>query len=93
MNKTLKLRQRQEHLKQQICQRLDLLIGSVVRSPSMGGWCLTDKVRGKTVTRYVRKSVVADAQRMSRNCQRVWELLRQLSDINWQLLREKSLQD
>jgi hypothetical protein len=92
MNQSPKLQQRQEQLKQQINQRLDLLIGSVVRSPSMGGWCLTDKVAGKTVTRYVRKSVIADAQRMSRNCQRLWKLLRQLSRVNWQLLQEKSRQ-
>lgn len=92
MKPSPQLQQRQKHLKQQINQRLDLLIGSVVRSPSMSGWCLTDKVAGKTVTRYVRQCIVADAQRMSRNCQHLWKLVRQLSRVNWQILQEKSRQ-
>jgi hypothetical protein len=79
--------QRQKELKTQIQRNLDILIGSVVRSPSMTGWCLTDKIRGRTVTRYVRKRIVSEARRMSRQCQRLWKLLRQLSEVNWRLLR------
>jgi hypothetical protein len=90
MKKRQQLQQRQQQLQAQIVAHLDLLIGSVVRSPSMGGWCLTDKVGGKTVTRYVRKNLVAEAQRMSRNCQQVWKWLRQLSRVNWELLRDSS---
>lgn len=47
MKKRPQLQERQQQLKAQIVAHLDLLIGSVVRSPSMGGWCLTDKVGGK----------------------------------------------
>lgn len=88
MKKRQQLLEQRRQLKTQIAAHLDLLIGSVVRSPSMGGWCLTDKVGGKTVTRYVRKSIVTEAQRMSRNCQQVWKWLRQLSRVNWELLRD-----
>lgn len=90
MKKRQQLLEHRRQLKTQIAAHLDLLIGSVVRSPSMGGWCLTDKVGGKTLTRYVRKSIVTEAQRMSRNCQQVWKWLRQLSRVNWELLRDSA---
>lgn len=52
------LRQQQRMLKEQICSNLDLLLGTVVRSPAMMYHSLTTKVDGKTVTRYVRKGLV-----------------------------------
>jgi len=84
------LLERQKQLKAQVVGHLDILIGSVVKSPSMSGYCLTDKVHGKTVTRYVRKSVVTEAQHMSAECQKLWKLLRALSRINWEILKEKA---
>ena len=56
----------------------------------MGGHCLTDKIKGKTVTRYVRQSVVPEAMKMSQRCQKLWKLLRQLSQVNWQILKQKA---
>ena len=90
MSSPEKLLQRQREIRTQIQNNLDILIGSVVRSPSMTGWCLTDKVRRRTVTRYVRKNIVADARRMSDQCQRLWKLLRQLSEVNWKRLRYRA---
>ena len=52
------LRKRKATLKEQINNNLDLLMGSVVRSPAMMYHSLTAKVDGKTVTRYVRKGLV-----------------------------------
>ena len=52
------LRKHQASLKEQICNNLDLLMGTVVRSPAMMYHSLTTKVEGKTVTRYVRKGLV-----------------------------------
>lgn len=80
----------QRGLKVEVCAHLDILIGSVVKSPSMGGHCLTDKVKGKTVTRYVRKSVAAEAIQMTRKTQKLWKLLRKLSGVNWEILKQKS---
>jgi len=81
---------RQKRLKTRISRNLDILIGSVVKSPSMGGHCLTDKVKSVTVTRYLRKSVVDEARRMTRQTQRLWKLLRALSRVNWEILKHKA---
>ena len=58
-------------LKEQICNNLDLLIGSVVRSPAMMYHSLTTKVEGKTVTRYVRKGLVPKVKKMTDRNKRV----------------------
>jgi hypothetical protein len=44
MNKKQTLQLRQEKLKQQITARLDLLIGSIHKTPSQTGYHLTTKV-------------------------------------------------
>ena len=46
---------RQEQLKRQINDALDLVQGSLHKNPSQRGWHLTTKVDGKTVTKYVRQ--------------------------------------
>jgi hypothetical protein len=81
------LREHQRLLKQQICENLDLLIGSVVRSPAMMYHGLTTKVAGKTVTRYVRKGLVTKVQIMTQRNQKVRALIQQLSNVNWELLK------
>jgi hypothetical protein len=58
MKRLALLKEHQRLLKEQIGENLDLLIGSVVRSPAMMYHGLTTKVAGKTVTRYVRKGLV-----------------------------------
>ena len=50
------LEKKREILGQEIAANLDLLIGSVCRSPSMSGHSLTTKVQGKTVSLYVRRA-------------------------------------
>jgi hypothetical protein len=81
------LEKRQALLKQQIAASLDVLIGSVGRSPSMRGHNLTTKLAGKTVTRYLRKDLVPQARAMSQRYRKLWRLLTQLSQVNWQLLQ------
>lgn len=89
-NKLNKLLDKQKLLKAQIVDHLDILMGSVVKAPSMSGYCLTGKVKGKTVTRYVRKNVVPEAKAMSAKCQKLWKLLRALSEVNWEILKQKA---
>jgi len=84
------LREHQRLLKQQICENLDLLIGSVVRSPAMMYHGLTTKVAGKTVTRYIRKGLVAKVKIMTERHQKVRTLIQQLSKVNWELLKHES---
>lgn len=84
------LRKQREMLKEQICNNLDLLIGSVVRPPSMMYHSLTTKVKGKTVTRYVRKGLVPKVKKMTYRNKKVRELIQKLSDVNWELLKLES---
>jgi hypothetical protein len=84
------LREHQRLLKQQICGNLDLLMGSVVRSPAMMYHGLTTKVAGKTVTRYIRKGLVAKVKIMTERHQKVRTLIQQLSKVNWELLKHES---
>ena len=61
------LLKRQARLKEDLTAMLDsFVIGTVAKSPSMTGHSLTTKVQGKTVTLYVRKSIVPMALEMSK---------------------------
>jgi hypothetical protein len=81
------LKKRQARLREDIASMLDsFLIGTVAKSPSMTGYNLTTKVKGKTVTLYVRRDIVAKALEMGRRYQRLWTLLQALSKINWEIL-------
>jgi hypothetical protein len=81
------LRKRQARLREDITALLDsFLIGTVAKSPSMSGYNLTTKVRGKTVTLYARKNIVPKALEMGRRYQRFWKLIQALSKVNWEIL-------
>ena len=84
------LKKRQASLKKQINENLDLVIGSVVRSPAMMYHSLTTKVDGKTVTRYIRKGLVPKVKIMTDRNKRVRALLQKLSNVNWELLKLES---
>ena len=88
----LTLELQQEGLKQEIAARLDLLQGHLNKSPSQAGYHWDRKLGGKTVTRSVRKALVPMARVMVQNHHRVKELLAQLSEVNWRLLK-LSLED
>jgi len=81
------LRFRQEQLKRQIHDALQLLQGSLHKNPSQRGYHLTLKVDQKTVTKYVRKELVPLVRAMTRNHLKVRKLLQRLSEANWHLLQ------
>ena len=81
------LKKRQEHLKHEITANLDLLIGTVAKSPTMSGHNLTTKVDNKTVTVYVRKAIAPQAKEMTLRHKKVRSLLQRLSRVNWELLK------
>ena len=81
------LRFRQEQLKRQINESLELLQGSLHKNPSQRGFHLTTKVAQKTVSKYVRKELVPQVQAMTRNHRKVRQLLQRLSETNWRLLQ------
>ena len=78
---------RQEQLKRQISDALDLLQGSLHKNPSQRGYHLTVKVDQKTVTKYVRKELVPLVRAMTRNHLKVRKLLQRLSEANWRVLQ------
>ncbi len=84
------LRKRQAMLKEQIRNNLELLMGTVARSPAMMYHSLTTKVEGKTVTRYVRKGLVAKVKKMTERHKNVRILIQKLSKVNWELLKLES---
>jgi len=86
------LGKQQAMLKEQICENLDLLLGTVVRSPAMMYHSLTTKVDGKTVTRYVRKGLVPKVKKMTERHKKVRTLIQKLSKVNWELLKLESKQ-
>ena len=60
------LKKQRDRLKEDISAHLDsFLIGTIAKSPSMTGHGLTTKVKGKTVSLYVRKEMVRRAQEMA----------------------------
>ena len=84
------LKKQQASLQEQIGQNLDLIIGSVVRSPAMMYHSLTTKVEGKTVTRYIRKGLVPKVKIMTERHKKVRSLIQKLSNVNWELLKLES---
>ena len=84
------LKKQQAMLEEQICNNLDLLVGSVVRSPAMMYHSLTTKVDGKTVTRNVRKGLVPKVKKMTDRHKKVRALIQKLSMVNWELLKLES---
>jgi len=81
------LKKRQTRLREDIAAMLEsFLIGTVSKSPSMTGHSLTTKVKGKTVTLYVRKDLVPKALEMGNRYKRLWALIQSLSKVNWEIL-------
>ena len=82
------LKRQQARLKDDVAALLDgFLIGTVAKSPSMSGYGLTTKVKGKTVSLYVRKDAARQAQEMTRQYSRLWTLIQKLSRLNWEILK------
>ena len=82
------LKRRRDRLREDVVAHLDaFLIGTVARSPSMTGYGLTTKVKGKTVSLYVRKGIVREAEEMTKRYKRLWLLLQKLSGLNWEILK------
>lgn len=69
-------------------RRIDtVLAGSLVRQPGHKSLYLTDKVRGKTRTLYVPRSLLEEVKRWNRQAKEARELLAELSEIQRALLR------
>ena len=88
MHRLQLLKKRQSLLIQEITAHLkSFLMGTIAKSPSMSGYSLTTKVKGKTVTLYVRKDLVLKALEMGRRYNKLWTLIQKLSKINFEILK------
>jgi hypothetical protein len=81
------LKKKREKLKREISGDLEILAGSLGKSPAMAGYSLTTKKEGKTVTLYVRKDLAPKVQAMTERHKKVKALLLELCQVNWDLLR------
>ena len=78
---------RKQQLVRQLTDCLNLLQGSLHKTPSQRGYHLTTKVDQKTLTKYVPKDLVPQVRAMTANHLKVRKLLVRLSDANWRLLQ------
>ena len=84
------LDQKRQRLKQQINDNLDILIGSVCsKGPQDPDGCnLAFKVDGKSKGRHIPKPLIPTVREMTKRHQKLKQLIRELSDVNWELLKQ-----
>ena len=85
----LSLEKRKERLHREIAANLDFLVGSVTSQGPRGGFSLTSARDGKTRTRYIRSALVSEVRRMTARHRRLKALLKELAEVNWELLKAK----
>ena len=81
------LQQKKQRLEREIANNLDFVIGSVTSQGPRGGFSLTNKVAGKTRSKYIRTSMVDDVRRRTRQHAKLKGLLKELAEVNWDLLK------
>ncbi len=87
---TYHLNQKKERITREIHANLDFIIGSVTSQGPRGGFSLTCKEDGKTRSRYIRKSMLDDVRRMTGRHQKLKALLKELSDLNWEIIKTQN---
>jgi len=81
------LDKQRETLRRDITESLDFLMGSVsTKGPKRPGLNLTFKINQVTRTRHIRKEQELQVKQMTARWRRLRRLLRELSDVNWELL-------
>ena len=87
MPSTATLMARRDRLTRQVGDHLDFLIGSVsTKGFKYPAYNLTTKVDGKTRTRHIPKDLLPLVRRLTARHRQLKRLLRDLADVNWQLL-------
>ena len=81
------MKKQRERLRNEILANLDFLIGSVTSQGVRGGFNLTSAEKGKTRTKYIRKGMLNEVQAMIARHAQLKGLLKELSDLNWELLK------
>lgn len=86
----VQLESRRDRLHKEIINNLNFLAGSVTSQGPRGGFSLTTAQNGKTRTKYIRNTLVDEVRQMTKRHAKLKELLKELSEINWELLKAKS---
>jgi hypothetical protein len=83
------LMKKRDRLVRQIEDHLDFLIGSVsTKGLQCEAYNLTTKSEGKTRTKHIPKDMVPLVRRMTKRHQKLKELVKELGETNWLLIRE-----
>jgi hypothetical protein len=86
---TFRLKQKRDRLVEQVKDHLDFLAGSISsKGLKWEAYNLTTKVDGITKTRHIPKDLLPVVKRMTRRHKKLKELLKELEQTNWILLRE-----
>ncbi len=83
------LMRKRDRLARQIQEHLDFLIGSVsTKGLKYEAYNLTTKVDGKTRSQHIPVDMVPLVRRLTKRHQKLKELVKELGETNWLLVRE-----
>jgi hypothetical protein len=83
------LMKKRDRLARQIQEHLDFLIGSVsTKGLKYEAYNLTTKVDGKTRSQHIPVDMVPLVRRLTKRHQKLKELVKELGETNWLLVRE-----
>lgn len=86
---TFRLMQKRDRLVEQVKDHLDFLAGSISsKGLKWEAYNLTTKVDGITKTRHIPKDLLPVVKRMTLRHKKLKELLKELEQTNWLLIRE-----
>lgn len=86
---TFRLKQKRDRLVEQVRDHLDFLGGSISsKGLKWEAYNLTTKVDGITKSRHIPKDLLPVVKRMTRRHKKLKELLKELEQTNWLLIRK-----
>ncbi|MEK7992714.1 MAG: hypothetical protein AAB403_02810 [Planctomycetota bacterium] len=86
---TYRLMQKRDRLVEQVKDHLDFLAGSISsKGLKWEAYNLTTKVDGVTKTRHIPKDLLPVVKRMTLRHKKLKELLKDIEQTNWLLIRE-----
>jgi hypothetical protein len=86
---TFRLKQKRDRLVEQVRDHLDFLAGSISsKGLKWEAYNLTTKIDGITKSRHIPKDLLPTVKRMTRRHKKLKELLKELEQTNWLLVRE-----
>ncbi len=89
MSSVVILKKRRERLLGKISSNLDFLIGSVSsKGLKYEAYNLTTKIDGKTKTKHIPIDMVPTVRQMILRHKKLKELIKELGEVNWFLVRE-----